>query len=122
MYQGGKTEAQAVNQLEAPVRQWAQIWRLVQIMVQVLIQGVEVVMQTINQLELEVLLRQRAGEQLYSFEKQWRNSTSVSAIPNGLSGIGKRESGWISHEEQHNCSISGCEESETEQAVELQAS
>jgi len=39
-------------------------------MVQVLIQGVEVVMQTINQLELEVLLRQRAEEQLYSFEKQ----------------------------------------------------
>ena len=79
MYQGGKTEAQAVNQLEAPVRQWAQIWRLVQIMVQVLIQGVEVVMQTINQ--LEVLLRQRAEEQVYSLEEQWRNSTSVSAVP-----------------------------------------
>jgi len=39
-------------------------------MVQVLIQGVEVVMQTINQLELEVLLRQRAEEQVYSLEEQ----------------------------------------------------
>jgi hypothetical protein len=37
-------------------------------MVQVLIQGVEVVMQTINQ--LEVLLRQRAEEQVYSLEEQ----------------------------------------------------